>query len=99
MHVFGSARRDHSSALLANGEVYNEIPTGGRAIRNQPSVTSPNMADMDDREAPPTVVNVECPMCHTKIPLARTTTMSGRRLCLDCANSWFDDEEESEKSD
>jgi hypothetical protein len=27
---------DHSSALLANGAVYNEIPTGGRAIRNQP---------------------------------------------------------------
>jgi hypothetical protein len=23
----------------------------------------------------------------------------GRRLCLDCANSWFDDEDESEESD
>jgi hypothetical protein len=57
------------------------------------------MADTDDQEAPPPVVNIECPMCHAKIPPTRTTMLSGRRLCLDCANSWFDDEDDGEKSD
>jgi hypothetical protein len=57
------------------------------------------MAETDDSDNPPTVVLIECPMCHGKVPAARTTMLSGRRLCLDCANSWFEDEEESPKSE
>jgi hypothetical protein len=57
------------------------------------------MAETEDRDKPPAVVLVECPMCHGKVPLTRTTMLSGRRLCLDCANSWFDDEDEGEKSE
>ena len=57
------------------------------------------MSETDDREKAQAVATVECSMCHAKVPAARTTMMSGRRLCLDCANSWFDDEDETQKSE
>jgi hypothetical protein len=60
---------------------------------------SPTMAETDERDDRPAVVPVECPMCHGKVPPAHTTMMGGRRLCLDCANSWFEDDEESQKSE
>ena len=56
------------------------------------------MREAEKPDQPPTIVMVECSMCHVKVPFARTTLMSGRRLCLDCANSWFDDEDDGEKS-
>jgi len=56
------------------------------------------MNETESPEKPPAIVIVECPMCHTRVPTTRTTMMSGRRLCLDCANSWFDDEDDQEKS-
>jgi hypothetical protein len=57
------------------------------------------MAETDDPDKPQTVALIECPMCHGKVPAARTTMMGGRRLCLDCADSWFEDEEESQKAE
>jgi hypothetical protein len=57
------------------------------------------MTDIDDREGPLPIVTIECPMCHGRVLPAHMTTMSGRRLCLDCANSWFEDDDESEKAD
>jgi formylmethanofuran dehydrogenase subunit E len=56
------------------------------------------MSETEDPNKPPTIVIVECSMCHAKVPFARTTLMSGRRLCLNCATSWFDDEDEEHKS-
>ena len=56
------------------------------------------MSEMENPDQPPASVLVECPMCHAKVPTTRTTTLSGRRLCLDCANSWFDDEDDDQKS-
>jgi len=55
------------------------------------------MNETDSPEKPPLVI-IECPMCHARVPTTRTTMMSGRRLCLDCANSWFDDEDDDQES-
>jgi formylmethanofuran dehydrogenase subunit E len=56
------------------------------------------MSETEHPDKPPAIVMVECSMCHGRVPATRTTLMSGRRLCLDCANSWFDDEDEEHKS-
>jgi hypothetical protein len=55
------------------------------------------MPENEIHEEPRPIVLVECPMCHSRVPKTRTTMMSGRRLCLDCANSWFDDEDDDLK--
>ncbi len=55
------------------------------------------MNETDNLDKPPAIVMVECSMCHAKVPKTRTTLMSGRRLCLDCANSWFDDEDDDQE--
>ena len=35
----------------------------------------------------------ECPMCRQQVLVSLSTMMGGRRLCLDCAASWFEDED------
>lgn len=50
-----------------------------------------------DNPKPPEKDLVECPMCHTKVPERLLTFHGGRRICLDCYGSWFEDGDEEQR--
>lgn len=43
-------------------------------------------------EAPPEEM-IECSMCHQRVPITQSMTLTGRRLCFGCAGAWFDEDE------
>ena len=58
---------------------------------------------MDESPDPPPeppvvpVKMISCGMCHRRVPLSETRSMSGRTLCFGCLASWYDDDDEDEK--
>jgi hypothetical protein len=50
----------------------------------------------DDRPDAPE--KFQCLMCGQRVLVSLSTMMGGRRLCLDCAASWFEDEDSDEPS-
>jgi hypothetical protein len=49
--------------------------------------------EKDDRPDAPEREKFQCLMCGQTVPVSLSTMMGGRRLCLDCAASWFEDED------
>jgi formylmethanofuran dehydrogenase subunit E len=49
--------------------------------------------EMDDDARGPDGETFECSMCHQEALVRRSIMMGGRRLCLDCASGWFEDED------
>jgi hypothetical protein len=52
----------------------------------------------DDESKGPDAEKFECLMCGQKVLVSLSTMMGGRRLCLDCAASWYEDEDPDEPS-
>jgi hypothetical protein len=52
----------------------------------------------DDEPEGPGAEKFQCLMCGQKVLVSLSTMMGGRRLCLDCAASWFEDEDSDEPS-
>jgi hypothetical protein len=50
-------------------------------------------AGKDDESRDPQGEKFECPMCRQQVLVSLATMMGGRRLCLDCAASWYEDED------
>jgi hypothetical protein len=55
-------------------------------------------AGNDDEPKGPQGEKFECLMCGQKVLVSLSTMMGGRRLCLDCAASWYEDEDPDEPS-
>jgi hypothetical protein len=55
-------------------------------------------AGKDDEPKGPQGEKFECLMCGQKVLVSLSTMMGGRRLCLDCAASWYEDEDPDEPS-
>jgi hypothetical protein len=54
--------------------------------------------EKDDEPEGPDGEKFHCLMCGQKVLVSLSTMMGGRRLCLDCAASWFEDEDPDEPS-
>ena len=54
--------------------------------------------EKDDRPDAPESEKFQCLMCGQRVLVSLSTMMGGRRLCLDCAASWFEDEDSDEPS-
>ena len=54
--------------------------------------------EKDDQPGAPEREKFQCLMCGQKVLVSMSTMMGGRRLCLDCAASWFEDEDSDEPS-
>ena len=54
--------------------------------------------EKDDRPDAPEGEKFQCLMCGQTVLVRLSTMMGGRRLCLDCAASWFEDEDSDEPS-
>jgi len=39
-------------------------------------------------------VMIECGMCHRRVPVQQSGTLSGRTLCFGCLSGWYDDEDD-----
>ena len=52
--------------------------------------------EKDDESEGPDGGTFECSMCHQQVLVRLSIVMGGRRLCLDCAASWYDDEDPDE---
>jgi hypothetical protein len=49
--------------------------------------------DEEDFLVPPPPL-IECGMCRLRVPEQQTRMMSGRRVCLGCLASWYDEDDE-----
>lgn len=53
---------------------------------------------MDDERLPrePSPTEIECGMCHQRMPAAHTRTVGGRVLCFGCLSGWYEEDDESD---